>query len=76
MRTNATKDKPTGRGGKREGAGRPPRHGSAGIKSSIHMPPEGVALLDAQRGEISRSEWFFRLLTQEDLRRKREQSEG
>jgi len=57
-----------GRGGARKGAGRKPRHGVAVVTGSISLPPEAWALLDAQRGERSRSEEVLRKIQCDALR--------
>lgn len=64
-RKAATQDKPKGRGGKREGAGRKAKHGIAVVTSSISMIPEAWRMLDAQRGEVSQGEWIFGLILKE-----------
>ena len=53
------KKEPT-RGGKREGAGRPPGSGTGRTvtTSSINLPPELWDKLDALRGELTRSAWI------------------
>lgn len=52
--------KPDPRGGKREGAGRPPGSGTGRTvtTSSINLPPELWAKLDALRGDSTRSAWI------------------
>ena len=57
-----------GRGGARKGAGRKPVHGAAVVSRSINLPPEAWAMLDAQRGERSRSEEVMRKILRDDLR--------
>jgi hypothetical protein len=53
------KNEPT-RGGKREGAGRPPGSGTGRTvtTSSISLPPELWDKLDGLRGELTRSAWI------------------
>lgn len=65
---SATQDKPKGRGGKREGAGRKAKHGVAVVTSSISMTPEAWGMLDAQRGAVSQGEWIFGLILKEDTK--------
>lgn len=58
-----------GRGGKREGAGRPAAHGQAGVTSGITLPPDAWAMLDAQcAGKATRSAWILGLILKEDIR--------
>ena len=48
---------PTNRGGSRPGSGRKPT-GRTGTTSSISMPPAVWTMLDAIRGELTRSAWI------------------
>ena len=52
--------KPDPRGGKREGAGRPPGSGTGRTvtTSSINLPPDLWAKLDTLRGDSTRSAWI------------------
>ncbi len=68
-RKAATEDKPKGRGGKRDGAGRKRAREEAVTTSSISLTPSGWDMLDAQRGQASRSEWIFGLILKEDAPR-------
>ena len=54
--TRRAKAKPPGHGGAREGAGRPPT-GRTVRPVQLHLSPETVATIDAQRGPLSRSQW-------------------
>lgn len=65
-----SKKDPKGRGGKREGAGRKPAHGQAGVTSGITLPPDAWVMLDAQcAGKATRSAWILGLIEREEIRR-------
>ena len=59
---------PDNKGGRRAGAGRKPLHGVRMKTVCVQLPPEGIKLLDAQRGKVSRGEWVLGLLLKEDIR--------
>lgn len=63
-----SKDKPKGRGGKREGAGRPRKYDEPVETRAINLPPTAWARVDALRGSLSESDWFFGQILHADLR--------
>lgn len=50
------KQRPPAHGGTRAGAGRPAT-GRTVKPLQLHLPPEVIAIIDAARGEQSRSKW-------------------
>ncbi len=52
---------PVTRGGRRAGAGRPAT-GRTVRPVQLHLPPDVVATIDAQRGDLSRSQWVAQLI--------------
>lgn len=73
-RKATTKDKPTGRGGKRiagpgKSLGRPRKYDEAVETRAVNLPPNAWELIDRLRGESTLSEWVFGEALHADLRR-------
>lgn len=56
------------RGGKRPGAGRKRKYDEPVETRAINLPPQAWAMLDAQRGTLTESEWVMAQILKGDLR--------
>ncbi len=60
-------------GGRRPGAG---RKFKGHVRVQLHMPREGLAALDALRGDTPRGQWISELVLEELLRRRQAAKEA